>query len=193
MNAINEGGNSGEAPEGGRWVDPETVRQNVLRAQEAIERARTICAASWIERMKARGEREMARRLRSPEAALPDLEYALPPLATALVYLARGLPPLPETAAARDAEAGSRQAAFTVLYAWGYGRSRSRIVRMQFRETEAACRFAAERGWDRRRPGAWAGEQLFCVGLRAALRAVEPSLRVEPSVAGWGGKLVRAD
>jgi len=186
--------------EGERQVSREAVQQNVLRAQEAIEqaqeaieRARVICGAAWIVRMKARSEREKARRPRSPEAARPAREFWLPPLDVALAYLDRGLPPIADEPAAPGQRWGARRERLTVLYAWGYGRSRPSILRMQFRETEAACRFAAERGWDRRRPGAWAGEQPFAVGLHAALRTVEPLLHADPCVAGWGGKLVRPD
>jgi len=189
MKAMNEGEGSGGSLQRERLVSREAVQRNALRAQEAIERARVICGAAWIERIKARSQREKAHWLRSPEAALPALELSLPPLEATLAYLDRGLPPIPDEPAA----SGQRRGVLTVLYAWGYGHSRPSILRMQFPETEEARRFAAERGWDRRQPGAWAGEQPFAVGLHAALRTVEPLLRTDQCVAGWGGKLGRAD
>src|SRR4051794_13842769 len=96
MNAANHGPESGGTPGSDRWLNPEMVRQNQLRAQEAIERAREICEAARLLQAKARAQRERGRGLRAPEAALPPWEYTLPPLEAAVAYLDRDLPLLPE-------------------------------------------------------------------------------------------------
>jgi hypothetical protein len=74
----------------------------------------------------------------------------------------------------------------TTFYVWGYGAPHNVGVGGGFRETEAARRFAAERGWDPTREEAWASECRLAMPLSAAIRRCADTLRLDVAAMGWG-------
>src|SRR5438093_1069849 len=78
------------------------------------------------------------------------------------------------------------------IYAWGYGLPQCGMLREQRQPTAEARRFAVERGWDAARSGAWAREITLPLPLSVALAVLEPSLRRDAAVAGYGGRTVRS-
>lgn len=80
----------------------------------------------------------------------------------------------------------------TTFYVWGYGQPFNVGVGVQFRETEAARCFAAERGWDAARPGAWASECRLDMPLSAAIGRCADTLRMDVAAVGWGLRTVDA-
>ena len=81
----------------------------------------------------------------------------------------------------------------SMVYVWGYGKPVKVILQSRFEETEEASLFAAERGWDARRAGAWTGQMTLPLDLWDARRMLEPVLRLDPAILGWGGREVAAD
>jgi hypothetical protein len=76
---------------------------------------------------------------------------------------------------------------------WGYEPARSRLLQEQGRSTPAAEAFAVERGWNAARSGAWAIELALSVPLSWALAALEPVIRDDLSVIGYGGRNVHRE
>jgi hypothetical protein len=90
---------------------------------------------------------------------------------------ARGGGPLPSSVRCR-------------LFAWGYGRLQSQTLRTCFHPSDAARAFAEARGWDCGTSGAWAGEFTASGLVFALLALLDPILRSEAGVSGWGGGTV---
>lgn len=104
------------------------------------------------------------------------LEYVLPPLEEVLRLTGGGKMAKPVV---------------SHLYLWGYEPLRSSAVRGRAEPTEAARAFAAAHGWHAARSGAWALEWELPLPLSEALGELEPVLRGESAVLGWGGRMIR--
>jgi hypothetical protein len=150
------------------------------RAREAREQARTIRLRAQVTRRKARLAREQRSWARSPQAMLPALDYRLPPL------------PLRRAAVTRRPLRFPLQATRTTIYVWGRGQLRAPIARHSLQYTEAARRFAAQRGWSGWGRDTWACEIELPLGLSEALEEFEPVLRRDTAVVGWALRTVRA-
>jgi hypothetical protein len=164
----------------------------VRRAEVVLEQARETCLTARMARGKARMAREARQRRVDPLALLPPLEYVLPPLE----YVQAVLTGSPEGVERRAEPAGESRftpaaAPSTTLYVWGYGPARSVLCREQCEATATAARFAAESGWEAWQPGAWAKELTLPCGLRETIRTLEPILRQDPAVVGWGLRMRR--
>jgi hypothetical protein len=70
----------------------------------------------------------------------------------------------------------------------GYGPAQSRLLREQARSTPDAREFAVERGWNEERRGAWAIELALPAPLSSVLAALEPTIREDSCVIGYGGR-----
>jgi hypothetical protein len=90
-----------------------------------------------------------------------------------------------------DLEPAIERPAGSQVVIWGYSRLEDPQLYRLFRLTRAAREFAAECGWDSEHPGAWAREFLSIRGLHQTLIEVEPLVREDPAVAGWGGRILR--
>lgn len=143
-----------------------------------IEKARFL--APLLQATMERSRRSRTERQHHTAASPPPADSTLPPLLRELFPEGETLPePLPEPYAPEGT-------AWTTLYLWGYWPPRRDLWHEEYRETAAAAAFAAESGWDERRAGAWAQEISLPLGFRDALRALEPVLRQDPAVQGWG-------
>jgi hypothetical protein len=74
------------------------------------------------------------------------------------------------------------------IYVWGYAPLHTDLWQQQAQPTAAAREFAATHGWDAMRPGAWALELVLPLPLSRALGKLEPAIRRDPAIRGWGGR-----
>lgn len=177
-------------------MDPHTVQRTwelADRVQKQVSRARML-------RTVARSCREWSadRRHRAaftldrtdlphlPSGYAPGGAPAYAPLPLLGTFVA---PHSPQARKASHAcpDTGSR----CKLYVWGYGLP---SVMLQGAEPTAEARaFAAERGWDDTRDDAWALELPRSLPLSRALAVLEPSVRPDPAVTGWGGRTIHSE
>jgi hypothetical protein len=169
-----------EAPARGPAVVGQ-AEQLLQQARSAAEQARAARIEARITQGRSRVARE-DRRSRPHSGSLPPLEYVLLPLEAPL----RFFPVVEEEVAGGPEAASSPPAIGATLYVWGCEPPRSLLCREQCEASESAARFAAEAGWEANRPGAWAGEITLPLTMNEALRTLEPLLREDPGVAGWG-------
>jgi hypothetical protein len=172
-------------------VCPVCLRTTWKRAAAAIEQAiitRQARIAAITERQRgrpgrtsaadpgdARGDPMTAAGAADDEPA--SLEYVLPPLEDVL-KLTRCWPPGPP-----PPERGESR-----IYVWGYGPLPTDLFQRPAEPTAAAREFAAAHGWDATRPDAWALELVLPLPLSRALGMLEPAMRRDPVVRGWGGR-----
>ena len=110
-------------------------------------------------------------------AAVPADPYQLPSLAQVQAYLAR------HTLESAPGQVRSQ------VFVWGYGVPPEELLEEEFMATPAAHAFAAGCGWEEYRPGAWAKEKSTPLPLSHCLGELEQTLRLAPTVAGWGGRM----
>jgi hypothetical protein len=77
---------------------------------------------------------------------------------------------------------------WTRVYVWGYQPPHSLFLRERGKASEQARRFAAARGWDPARGGAWAQEITVPMSWSMAMGALEPLVSGDAAVAGWGAE-----
>jgi len=143
--------------------------------REILIKARMICGA-------VRVMREDRHASGLPEASLPPLDFVLYSVIPRPLGLDLENPP---------AWLAQRLIPPTTLYVWGYKPPESTLCRDQCQPSEAAEQFAARGGWDPRRPGAWAKETTVLQRLTDARRKLEPTIRQDGGVVGWGMRTAR--
>jgi hypothetical protein len=170
-------------------VCPVCLRTNWNRAAAAVEQAnlaRQLLAAARKERARGPSGGASAsdpgndpgrrRRDAGPVDGEPQsMEYVLPPLAEVLKLTQPRSP-------------GTGQPAVSQIYVWGYAPLHTDFWQRQAQPTAAAREFAATHGWDAMRPGAWAVELVLPLSLSRALGTLEPAIRRDPAIRGWGGR-----
>jgi hypothetical protein len=157
------------------------------QASGLLERAQRSCLEAKILHGQFRVAQENRRASRDPLAVLPPLEYRLlPPHSPLQTLVGRGGPDEAPWSAAPSTLPS------TTVFVWGYDPPRTLLCREQFDESAEAARFAAESGWEASREGAWAKETTVRAGLTETLRQLEPVLRQDPAVVGWGAQMRRS-
>lgn len=165
--------------------DPDELHR---RAATLVERALASCLEAKILRSQARLIRESRRSLPDELSLLPPLDYCLLPFGFSLPALEEE--PGPEELG-QPVEAPLALPGTTTLYVWGYNPPTTLLCRERCESSVEAAVFARKTGWDPGREGAWAKEITVPGGLRDTLRALEPILRQDQGVVGWGARTRR--
>jgi hypothetical protein len=182
------------------WICPACLHACRARAESVRQRVREereLRAADRRQRLRSARDRQRERIVwalyadsDASSSGRSFIDAACPVLASSADD-AEWLSPLTPGGRARTGWFSAVPASDTRLYVWGYGPPQSRLLCGPARSTPEAREFAVERGWDEERSGAWAIELALPVPLSAALDALEPAIRADRSVAGYGGRSMR--
>jgi hypothetical protein len=152
-----------------RLVLERTTRARLARREAATRRQQTGWSTLRLEEDRSLG---VGRTQPRDTSVVPRLDYRLPQ------FYSTG-------SATASQRANSVQCQ---LFAWGYGHPVTALLQGTFVATDLAHAFAAERGWDPARSGAWAAELTSTGSLFQVLELLGQLFRSDPAVVGWGGR-----